>query len=106
MTTFDDRKKGEEARFKHDQEFQFKATARRNKLLGHWAAEKMGITSDEADSYAKEVIKADFEEAGDADVVRKVLSDFVENGIQCDEETLREEMDRLMDVANAQLRTE
>ena len=72
MTTFDKREEGFEKKFAHDEELRFKATARRNKLLGLWAAEKLGITGDEADAYAKEVVMADFEEAGDDDVFRKV----------------------------------
>ena len=106
MTTFDDREKAEEARFKHDQEFQFKVTARRNKLLGLWAADKMGMAEAEAGAYATEVVKADFEEAGDADVVRKVLGDFKDNGVDCDEHALRHEMDRLMGVATEQIKSE
>lgn len=73
MNTFDDRKKGFENKFAHDEELRFKATARRNKLLGLWAAEKLGLSGDAAESYAKEVVASDFEEAGDDDVVRKVL---------------------------------
>ena len=76
MNTFDDRKKAAEAKFKHDQEFQFKVIARRNKLLGLWAAEKMGIAGDDAEAYAKQVVMADFEEPGDDDVVRKVRGDL------------------------------
>ncbi|MBE03716.1 MAG: aldolase [Gammaproteobacteria bacterium] len=106
MTTFDDRKKAEEARFKHDQEFQFKVTARRNKLLGHWAAELMNMAPAEASAYATSVVKADFEEAGDADVVRKVLGDLSDNNIECDEDKLRVEMERLMKVAESQLHEE
>ena len=72
MSTLDDREKGFERKFAHDAEMQFKAEARRNRLLGHWAAEKMGISGEAADVYAKEVIASDFEEAGDEDVYRKV----------------------------------
>jgi len=75
MTTFDDRERAFESKFAHDQEMQFKAEARRNKLLGLWAAERMGLSGDEADAYAKSVIIADFEEAGDEDVYRKVAGD-------------------------------
>ena len=73
MTAFDDRKTAAEAKFAHDQEFQFKTIARRNKLLGLWAAEQMGISGADAEAYAKQVVIADFEEPGDADVLRKVL---------------------------------
>ena len=76
MSTFDDRENAFEAKFAHDEEMQFKAQARANKLLGLWAAEKMGKTGEAAAEYAKEVIKADFEEAGHEDVVRKVLGDL------------------------------
>tara|TARA_Y100001970_G_scaffold294373_1_gene452198 strand:+ start:105690 stop:106010 length:321 start_codon:yes stop_codon:yes gene_type:complete len=106
MTTFDDREKAEEARFKHDQEFQFKVAARRNKLLGLWAAEKMGMADAEASDYATSVVKADFEEAGDADVIRKVISDLSENNISVDENTIKAEIDRLNDLAASQLKQE
>ncbi|KPN62290.1 hypothetical protein SAMN04488527_10978 [Aliiroseovarius crassostreae] len=76
MTTFDDRETAFEAKFAHDEEMIFKAEARANKKLGLWAAEKMGKTGDEAEAYAKEVIVADFEEAGHEDVVRKVVGDL------------------------------
>ena len=72
MTTFDKREEGFEKKFAHDEELRFKANARRNKLLGHWAAEKLGLTGADAEAYAKEVVMADFEEAGDDDVFRKV----------------------------------
>ncbi len=76
MTTFDSRKDGFEKKHAHDEELQFKATARRNKLLGAWAAEKMGMSGEEAVQYAKDVVASDFEEAGDDDVVRKVMGGF------------------------------
>lgn len=106
MTTFDDREKGEEARYKHDQEFQFKVMARRNKLLGMWAAEKMGMATSEAEAYAKEVVISDFDEPGDDDVLRKVLGDLTKNGVTCDEHSLRHEMDRLLGVASEQVKAE
>ena len=81
MTTFDKREEGFEKKFAMDADQKFKAEARRNRLLGLWAAEKLGITGDAATAYAKEVVAADFEEAGDADVVRKVLGDFTAKGI-------------------------
>ena len=77
---FNDREKGFEAKYLHDQETQFKITARRNKLLGLWAAEQMGLSGADAEAYAKEVVVADFEEAGDDDVLRKVLGDLVDKG--------------------------
>ena len=81
MTAFDDRKTAAEAKFTHDQEFQFKTIARRNKLLGLWAAEQMGISGEDAEAYAKQVVISDFEEPGDADVLRKVLGDLTDKGI-------------------------
>lgn len=104
MNTFDDRKKGMENKFAHDQELQFKATARRNKLLGRWAAEKMGLSGDAAESYAKEVVAADFEEAGDDDVVRKVLGDFKAKGVDQSEHQVRRTMDELMGTAVEQIK--
>lgn len=104
--SFDDRKKGFEAKFQHDQETQFKITARRNKLLGLWAAGQMGLAGDDADAYAKEVVVSDFEETGDADVVRKVLGDLTDKGITLDEKGLRREMDRLMATAHDEIVSE
>ena len=104
MTSFEEREKGYEAKFKHDQEFQFKATARRNKLLGLWAAEKLGLSGGDADAYAKEVVIADFEEPGDEDVVRKVASDLDGKGVTA--EDVRREMERLMSVAAEQVASE
>lgn len=103
MTTFDDRKKAAEAKFKHDQEFQFKVVARRNKLLGLWAAERMGIAGADAEAYAKQVVLADFEEPGDDDVVRKVLGDLTEKGIEADDHEIRRHMARLLEEAKAQV---
>ena len=104
MTTFEEREKGYEAKFKQDQEFQFKATARRNKLLGLWAAEKLGLSGGDADAYAKEVVVADFEEPGDEDVVRKVAGDLEGRGVGA--EAVRREMERLMAVAAEQVASE
>jgi hypothetical protein len=80
MTQFDDRERAFESMYARDQEMQFKIVARRNRLLGQWAAKKMGLTEAEADAYAKDVIRSDFEEAGDHDVVRKVLGDLTAAG--------------------------
>ena len=99
MTAFDDRKTAAEAKFAHDQEFQFKTIARRNKLLGLWAAEQMGISGVDAEAYAKQVVIADFEEPGDADVLWKVLGDLTDKGIATDEHKVRHEMTRLLDEA-------
>ena len=106
MSTMDDREKGFERKFAHDAEMQFRAEARRNKLLGLWAAEKMGITGDAADAYAKEVIASDFEEAGDEDVYRKVSGDFAAKGTDVAETELRAKMTELMAVAKGQLMDE
>ena len=106
MSTLDDREKGFERKFAHDAEMQFKAEARRNKLLGLWAAEKMGVTGDAADAYAREVIASDFEEAGDEDVYRKVSGDFAAKGTDVAEAELRAKMAELMSVAKAQLMDE
>jgi hypothetical protein len=103
MTTFDDRENAFENKFAHDAEMQFKAEARRNKLLGLWAAELLGKSGDEADAYAKEVIKADFEEAGDEDVYRKVSGDL---GDKATETEIRTKMVELLAVAKAQLMQE
>ncbi len=103
MSNFDNRQKGFEGKFVHDQELQFKASARRNKLLGLWAAGLMGKTGDEAAAYAKEVIKADFEEAGDDDVFRKVRADFDTAGVEQSDHQLRRQMDELMATAITQL---
>ena len=103
MSTFDDRENAFENKFAHDAEMQFKAEARRNKLLGLWAADLLGKTGDAADEYAKEVIKSDFEEAGDEDVYRKVSGDL---GDKVDEATIRGKMHSLMAEAKAQLMDE
>ena len=103
MSTFDDRENAFENKFAHDAQMQFKAEARRNKLLGLWAAELMGKSGDDATDYAREVINADFEEAGDEDVYRKVAGDL---GDKADETTIRSKMTALMAEAKAQLMTE
>jgi hypothetical protein len=103
MTTFDKREAGFENKFAHDEELRFKATVRRNKLLGVWAAEKMGMSGVDADSYAKEVVASDFEEAGDDDVMRKLVSDFKARGIDQSEQQIRSAMSDLMVTAIAQV---
>jgi len=90
MTTFDDREKAFENKFARDEEMQFRITARRNRLLGEWAARQMGLTEVEAESYAKDVIRSDFEEAGEHDVIRKVLGDLTAAGVDCNEEQVSE----------------
>lgn len=103
MTTFDDREHAFEAKFAHDAEMQFKADARRNKLLGLWAADLMGKTGSAADDYAREVVKSDFEEAGHEDVYRKVSGDL---GSLADEATIRAKMAELLAEAKAQIMSE
>jgi hypothetical protein len=104
MTTFDKREEGFEKKFALDEEQKFKAEARRNRLLGLWVAGELGITGDAATAYAKEVVAADFEEAGDADVVRKVLADAKAKGIALTEAQVRVKMDELMAQAIVQVK--
>lgn len=106
MASFDDRKKGFENKFAHDEEMQFKATARRNKLLGLWAAEKFGLSGDEAESYAKEVVKSDLEEPGDEDVFRKLRADFDAKKVEVSDHQIRREMEDLLSVAMQQVSQE
>ena len=103
MTNFKDREKGYESKFAHDAELRFKAEARRNRLLGLWAAEKLGKTGDEADAYAKEVVRSDFEEAGDEDVYRKVAGDL---GDKSTEDEIRTKMRELRVEADRQIEAE
>ena len=102
MTTFDKREEGFEKKFAHDEELQFKATARRNKLLGLWAAGILGKSGADADAYAKEVVVADFEEAGDDDVLHKVAKDLAAKGIT--EQQIRAQMNELLATAVAQIK--
>jgi hypothetical protein len=104
MTSFDKREEGFEKKYALDEEQKFKAEARRNKLLGLWAAEKLGITGDAANAYAKEVVAADFEEAGDSDVLRKVLGDLTAKGAAITEAEIRIKMDQLMAQAVVQVK--
>ena len=103
MSTMKDREEGFERKFAFDEELRFKATARRNKMLGLWAAEKLGKSGDEAEAYAKEVIISDIEEAGDHDVFRKVRKDFDDAGVQQSDHQIRRTMDELMATAIAQV---
>ena len=105
MTTFDKREEGFEKKFAHDEELRFKANARRNKLLGAWAAEKLGLSGPEAEAYAKDVVMADFEEAGDTDVFRKLRQDFDAKGVAQSDHQIRRTMDDLMEQAIAQIKT-
>ena len=101
MTTFDKREEGFEKKFAHDEELQFKAMARRNKLLGLWAAELLGKSGDDANAYAKDVVLADFEEAGDNDVLKKVVKDLEGKGVT--EQQVRAKMSELLATAIAQI---
>ena len=103
MTTFDERETAFEARFAHDAELQFKVNARRNKLLGLWAAERLKLMPAEAEAYAKSVVQADFEEAGDEDVFRKVYGDLVARGDNVSEHMVRKAMADLLAEARRQI---
>ncbi len=104
MTTFDKREEGFEKKFAHDEELRFKANARRNKLLGLWAAEKFGMSGADADAYAKEVVVSDFEEGGDEDVFRKVRKDFDAKSVAQSDAQIRTAMLDLMEQAIAQIK--
>ena len=104
MTTFDDRENAFEAKFAHDSEMQFRAEARRNKLLGLWAAEKMGLSAESGEQYAQAVVRADFEQPGEEDVFRKVAGDFKASGMTVSEGELRSKMDELASIAREQIR--
>jgi hypothetical protein len=104
MTTFDKREEGFEKQFAHDEELRFKATARRNKLLGQWAAEKLGLSGAEAESYAKSVVMADFEEAGDHDVMRKIRTDFDAKSVAQSDHQIGRVMTELMEKAVADIK--
>ena len=103
MTTFDKREEGFEKKFAHDAELRLKATARRNKLLGLWAAGKLGLSGPEADAYAKAVVIADLEEAGEEDVFRKIRKDFDAKQVVQSDAEIRRAMDELMAQAVAQV---
>ncbi len=105
MTQFDKREEGFEKKFALDEEQKFKAEARRNRLLGMWAAEQLGMSGDAASAYAKEVVAADFEEAGDADVLRKVSGDLKAKGVAVTDAQIRAQMDELMATAAMQVKT-
>lgn len=104
MTGFDKREEGFEKKFAHDEELRFKASARRNKLLGLWAAEKLGKSGAEAETYAKSVVAADFEEAGDEDVFRKIRGDFDAASVAQSDHQIRRTMDELMAKAVEQIK--
>ncbi len=106
MTSFDDREKSYEKKFALDEELQFKSNARRNKLLGLWAAEKLGLSGDDAQAYAREVVKADLEEPGEEDVFRKIRGDFDSKGIEQSDHQIRRAMADLMVEAVRQIEAE
>jgi hypothetical protein len=106
MTDFKDRERGEERKFAMDEETTFRVAARRNRLLGHWAAQMMGLTPEETDAYAKAVVQADFEEAGDEDVIRKLLGDLTGAGCEVDEATVRAALEDKGVEARRQLMSE
>jgi hypothetical protein len=103
MTDFTDRERAEEAKFARDEDMAFRILARRNRLLGQWAAQKMGLTAEETDAYAKEVVQAEFEEAGDEDVIRKVLGDLTSAGCEVDEAGVRAALEEKSIAARRQL---
>lgn len=103
MTTFDDRERAFESKYARDEEMQFRIIARRNRLLGEWAARLMDLSEEETASYATDVVRADFEEAGDDDVVRKVLGDLTAAGVEADEAKIREAMGHKMVEARRQI---
>ena len=105
MTTFDKREEGFEKKFAHDEELRFKANARRNRMLGQWAAEKLGLSGDEAAAYAKEVVMSDFEEAGDEDVFKKVRADFDAKSVAQSDHQIRRTMVDLMEKAIADIKS-
>lgn len=106
MSSLDDRKSGEETKYALDQQTMFKATARRNKLTGLWAAELLGLSGDDADAYAKSVVIADLEEAGDEDVIRKILGDFEEKSVAKNRDDVVAQLAAQMPIAVEQIKTE
>ena len=103
MSTFEDREQAFEGKFQHDQEIQFKIASRRARLIGLWAAERLGITGDKADAYARELISADLDEPGHADILRKLLEDFKNKGVDVSEHRINKEMERLWEIARQQV---
>ena len=106
MATFDEREKGFETKYKRDQELQFKVNARRNKLLGLWAADKLGLKDAAAEAYAKSVVSADFERPGDDDVIQKVVNDLSAKGLALKDADIRKELERLLPLAKTQIEGE
>lgn len=106
MTSFDEREKAFEKKFEKDQEIQFKVNARRNKLLGLWAAGLMGKSGADAEAYAKDVVMSDFEKPGDSDVMEKLVKDLAAAGKPTEEHTIRKQSERLVEEAKKQVMTE
>ena len=106
MTTFNDREKSFEKKFQHDQELQFKVNARKNKLLGLWAAGLIGKAGVDAEAYAKDVVMADFEKPGDSDVIHKLMKDLAAAGKPTEDHTIRKQSERLMAEAKTQVMAE
>jgi len=106
MTTFNEREKAFEKKFEHDQDLQFKVNARKNKMLGLWAAGLMGKSGDDAEAYAKDVVMADFEKPGDSDVIDKLVKDLAEAGKPMEDHTIRRQAERLAVEAKAQIMKE
>jgi len=104
MTTFDDREKGFESKYALDQEQEFKAVARRNKLLGLWAAEKMGLNASGSEEYGRAIVRADFEQPGEEDVYRKIAGDFKGSGLNVSEGEIRSKMDEFASLSRDQIR--
>ena len=105
MTTFDDREQAFENKFAHDEELEFKATARRNRMLGVWAAGLMGLEGDHVEEYAKAVVKSDFEQPGDEDVLRKVFKDLSASGTKVTEGAVRAKMEELLAISRDQIKS-
>jgi hypothetical protein len=103
MSQFDDRERAFESKFAHDEQMKFRIVARRNRLVGEWAARKMGLSDEETASYAKDVVRADFEEAGDGSVIRKLLGDLTGAGIEVDEAQIREALEHKTVEAKRQI---
>jgi hypothetical protein len=103
MGTFDEREKGYEAKFAHDADLEFRVTARRNKLLGLWAAERLGLTDAESEAYAKSVVQADFEETGDEDVIRKLIGDLLKGGVETSDIEIRDMLSKKTAEARTQI---
>lgn len=103
MNSFDDRERAFENRFAHDAEKQFRVVARRNRLIGQWAASRLGLTEAETEAYARAVVQADFEEAGDDDVVRKLIGDLLKGGVEISEIEVREAMSQKLEEARRQI---